>query len=102
MDADSFSESLQGASEGSGKGKNSGVTCWFCEKKGHRASECRKRQKGSGKGKSEGSKNGDGKGAGKGKEGFGGQSGKSGHMSKDCRSKETNAFEVDEEEPLSV
>ena len=27
--------------------------------------------------------------------------GTSGHMSKDCRSKETNAFEVDEEEPFS-
>ena len=29
------------------------------------------------------------------------QCGKSGHMSKDCRSKESNAFEVGEEEPLS-
>ena len=43
------------------KRKNSEVTCWFCEKKGHRESECRKRQKGGGKGKSKGSKKGDGK-----------------------------------------
>ena len=83
MDLDSFSKgSLQGASEGCGKGKNSEVTCCFA-RRNHRASECRKRQKGSGKGKSEGSKNGDGRGARKGKKGLGGQSGKSGHMSED-------------------
>ena len=59
------------------------------------------RQTGGGKGKSKGAKKGDGKGAGKGKKGFEGKRfkcGKSGHMSKDCRSKETNAFEVDEAE----
>ena len=45
MDVDSFSKgSPKGASKVSGKGKNSEVTCWFCEKKGHRASECHKKQ----------------------------------------------------------
>ena len=97
MDADSFSEgSPKGASKGSGKGKNPEVTCWIFEKKGHQASECHKRHnKGGGKGKSKGPKKRDGKGAGKGKEGFEGKCfkcGKSGHMSKDCRSKEMSAF----------
>ena len=48
------------------KGKNSKVTSWFCAKKGHRASGCRKRRKNGGRGKSKGPKKGDGKGAGKG------------------------------------
>ena len=64
-----------------------------------------KRQKGGGKGMSQGSKKGDGKDpAGQGKKGFEGKGfmcGTSGHMSEDCRFKETNAFEVDEEEPFS-
>ena len=51
------------------------------------------------------SKKGDGKGpAGQGKKRFEGKCfmcGTSGHMSQDCRSKETNAFEVDEEELFS-
>ena len=76
--------SPKGASKGSGTGKNSEFTCWYCERKGHRASECHKRQKkGGGKRKSKGVKKGDGKGV------------------KNCRSKETNAFEVDEQEPVS-
>ena len=55
MDVDSFSKgSPKRASQRFGEGKNSEVTCWFCEKKGHRASECRKRQTGGGKGKSKG------------------------------------------------
>ena len=51
-----------------------------------------------------GAKKGDGKGAGKGKNGFEGKCfkcGKAGHMSENCRPKETNTFEVDEEELLS-
>ena len=35
--------------------------CWYCEKKGHRASECRKKQKDNDSGKSKGSKTGDSK-----------------------------------------
>ena len=61
-------------------------------------------EKGVGKGKSTGAKKGDGNGAGKGKKRFEGKCfrvEKSGHMSKDCRSKETNAFEADEDEPSS-
>ena len=103
MDVDSFAKgSPKGASKGSGKGKNS-EACWCCGKNGHRASECFKRQKGAGKGKSKGKK-GDGKGAGKSKKVFEGKSfkcGKSGHVSRDCRSKETNELDMNKEEPLS-
>ena len=46
MDVDSFSKgSRKRASKGSGKGNNLEVACWFCEKKGHRASECCKKSK---------------------------------------------------------
>ena len=65
MDVDSFCRgSPKGASNGFGKGKNSKVTCWHCARKGHRASECHKRQTVGGKGKSKGAKKGGGKGAG--------------------------------------
>ena len=43
---DSFSRgSPKGASKGTGKSKDSEVVCWYCEKKGHRAPECPKKQK---------------------------------------------------------
>ena len=47
------------------RGNNLEVSCWFCEKKGHRASECRK--------KSKDLKKGDDKSARKGKKGFEGK-----------------------------
>ena len=102
---DSFSKgSPKGASKGTGNSKDSVVVCWYCEKKGHRAPECPKRQKGAGRENRqvrrkamatvlEKARNGS-------KANFlGGE--KSGHMSKDCRSKETSAFEADEDEPSS-
>ena len=52
----------KGASKGSGKKQDSEVVCWFCEKKGHRASDCRKKQRDTDSGKSKGSKKGDSKG----------------------------------------
>ena len=73
--------------------------CWYCEKKGHRASDCRKKQRDNDSGKSKGSKKGDSKGKNN-KEKFKGECykcGKTGHMSKDCRSKETSAFEAGDE-----
>ena len=43
MDVDAISKgSSKGASQGAGRGKDSEVVCWYCEKKGHRASDCRK------------------------------------------------------------
>ena len=63
---------------------DSEVVCWCCEKKGHRVSDCRK---GDSKGKSN-------------KEKFKGKCykcGKTRHMSKECRSKETSAFEAGDE-----
>ena len=61
---DSFSKgSPRGASKGTGNSKDSEVVCWYCEKKGHRAPECRKRHKGVGKRKSTGAKKSQGNGA---------------------------------------
>ena len=58
-------------------GMRSTVVDWshphLSQKKGHRASECRKRQKGVGAGKSKCAKKSDGKGAGKGKKVFEGK-----------------------------
>ena len=73
--------------------------CWYCEKKGHRASDCRKKQRDTDSGKSKGSKKGDSKGKSN-KEKFKVKCyncGKTGHMSKDCRSKEMSAFEAGDE-----
>ena len=73
--------------------------CWYCEKKGHRASACRKKQRDNDSGKSKGSKKGDSKGKSN-KEKFKGKCykcGKTGHMLKGCRAKETSAFEAGDE-----
>ena len=70
--------------------------CWYCEKKGHRALDCRKKRRDNYSGTLKGSKKGDSKGKSN-KEKFKGKCykcGKTGHMSKDCRSKETKAFEA--------
>ena len=99
MDVDAFAKGSKGASKGSGKKQDSVVVCWYCEKKGHRASECRKKQKDNDSGKSKGCKTGDSKGKSNKKE-FKGKCykcGKIGHMSKDCRSKDTGAFEAGDE-----
>ena len=75
------------------------VERWCCEKKGHRASDCRKKHKDNDNGKSEGSETGDSKGKNNKKE-FESKCcmcGKIGHMSKDCRSKETSASEAGDE-----
>ena len=96
MDVDAFTKGSKGASKGSGKKQDSEVVCWYCEKKGHRASDCRKNQRDNDSGKSKGSKKGDSKGKSN-KEKFKGKCykcGKTGHMSKECRSKETSAFEA--------
>ena len=46
MDVDAFTKgSSKGASKGAGKSKDSEVVCWYYEKKGHRASDCRKKQR---------------------------------------------------------
>ena len=79
--------------------QDSEVVCWYCEKKGHRASDCRKKQRDNDSGKSKGSKKGDSKGKSN-KEKTKGKChkcGKTGRMSKDCRSKETSAFEAGDE-----
>ena len=103
MDVDSFAKgSPKGASKGSGKGKNSEACCIVGRIDIERPNASRDR-KGAGKGKSKG-KQGDRKGAGKSKKGFEGKCfkcGKSEHMSKDCRFKETNVLEMNKEEPLS-
>ena len=62
MDVDAFTKGSKGASKGSGKKQDSEVVCWYCEKKGHRASDCRKKQRDNDSGKSKGSKKGDSKG----------------------------------------
>ena len=67
--------------------------CWYCDKKGHRA------QRDNDSGKSKGSKKGDSKGKSN-KEKFKSRCykcGKTGHMSKDCRSKKKSAFEAGDE-----
>ena len=89
----------KGASKGSGKKQDTEVELWCFEKKGHRASECRKKQKDNDNGKSEGSETGDSKGKNNKKE-FESKCcmcGNIGHMSKDCRSKETSASEAGDE-----
>ena len=99
MDVDTFTKGSKGASKGSGKYQDSEVVCWYCEKKGHRASECRKKQKDNDSGKSKCSKKGDNKGKNNKKE-FTGKCckcGKIGHRSKDSRSKDTSAFEAGDE-----
>ena len=94
-----FTKGRKGASKGSGKKQDSEVVCWFCEKKGHRASNCRKKQKDNDSGKSKGSKTGDSKGKSNKKEFKGkcNKCGEIGHMLNDCRSKETSAFEAGDE-----
>ena len=88
MDVDAFTKGSKGASKGSGKKQDSEVVCWCCEKKSHRASECRKKHEDNDIGKSKRSMTDDStreeqqetvqvnchK------------CGKIGHMSKDCRS----------------
>ena len=99
MDMDPFTTGSKGASEGSGKKQDSEVVCCYCEKKGHRASDCRKKQRDNDSGKSKGSKKGDSKGKSN-REKFKGKCykcGKTGYTSKDCRSKETSAFEAGDE-----
>ena len=99
MDVDAFTKGSKVASNGSGKKQDSEVVCWYGEKKGHRASDCRKKQRDNDSGKSKGSKKGDSKGKSN-KEKFKGRCykcGKTSHMSKDCRSKETSAFEAGDE-----
>ena len=96
MDVDAFTKGSKDASKGSGKKQDSEVVCWYCEKKVHRASDCRKKQRDNDSGKSKGSKKGDSEGRSN-KEKFKGKCymcGKTSHMSKDCRSKETSAFEA--------
>ena len=71
---------------------------WYCEKKGHRASDCRKKQKDHDRGQPK-RKKGDSKGKGNKKQ-FKGKHekcGKMGHVLKDCRSNETSAFEAGDE-----
>ena len=99
MDVYALTKGSKGASKGSGKKQDSEVVCWYCEKKGRRASDCRKKQRDNDSGKSKGSKKGDSKGKSN-KEKFKGKCykcGKTGHMSKDCRSKETSEFEAGDE-----
>ena len=62
MDVDAFTKGSKGASKGPGKKQDSEVVCWYCEKKSHRASFCRNKQKDNDSGKSKGSKKGDSKG----------------------------------------
>ena len=85
MDVDAFTNGSKGASKGSGKKQESEVVCWYGEKKGHRASECRKKQKDKDSGTSKGSKTGDSKGKSN-KKGFKGKCYKCckiGHMSRE-------------------
>ena len=56
VDVDAFTTGFKGASKGFGKNKDSEVVCWYCEKKGHRACDCRKKQKDHDGGRSKGSK----------------------------------------------
>ena len=43
------------------RNRDSEVVCWYREKKGHRASDCRKKQRDHDQGQSKGSKKGDSK-----------------------------------------
>ena len=98
-DLDAFTKGSKGAFEGSGKKQDSEVVCWYCEKKGHRASDCRKKPKDNDSGESKGSKEGNSKRKSNKIEFkckcF--KCGKLGDMSKGCRSKETSAFEAGDE-----
>ena len=58
MDVDLFTKGSKGASKGSGKKQDSEAVCWYCKKKGRRASACRKKQRDNDSGKSKGSKKG--------------------------------------------
>ena len=62
MDVDAFTKGSKGPSKGSRKKQDSEVVCWYCEKKGHRASYCRKKQRDNDSGKSKCSKKCDSKG----------------------------------------
>ena len=68
MDVDASKGSSKGAFQGARNGKDSEVVCWYCETKGHRASECCKKQKDFDKGQPKGTKKGDSKGQGNKKE----------------------------------
>ena len=44
MDVDASMKGSTSASKGSGIKQDSKIVCWYCEKKGHRASDCRKKR----------------------------------------------------------
>ena len=95
MDVTAFPKGSTGASNGSGKKQDSEVVCWYCEKKVHRASDCRKEQKDNDSGKSKVQRRRQQRGRTTRKiKGKCYKCGKMGHMSKDCRSNETSAFEA--------
>ena len=98
MDVDAVTNGSRGVSKGSGKKQDPEEVCWYCEKKGHRASDCRKKQRDNDSGKSKGSKKGDSKGKSNKEQSKGKcyKCGKTGHMSKECRSKEASEFEAGE------
>ena len=56
MDVDAFTKGSKGASKGSCNKQDSEVVCWYCDRKGHRASDCRKKQRDNDSGKSKDSK----------------------------------------------
>ena len=56
MDVESCTKGSKVASKGLGKKQDSEVVCWYCEKKGHRSSDCRTKQRDNDSGKSKGSK----------------------------------------------
>ena len=67
-DVDAFTKGSTGASKGCCKKQDSEALCWCCEKKGNRASDCRKKQRDHDEGQSKGSRKGDSKGKGNKKE----------------------------------